>query len=349
MTTKAKRKIDKFNFQADNSAVALVSASQGGAANSFKTLVMKSADKFSKEFIEKAQKVQVTMEFDDFLVHFFDMWKEDAKILTSILGFGDEGMQTEGEDDLGVYNDDYFYEWFDEKLQENGERYRSPTEEDKKAWLEYRKQGIELVKSLSNADNRLEMLASLTEDQYWSVLNEQRLIEKASKKLEEIKTQELEKSSGGKPKTPESGTTKKKATKAVHTKEDNKMSGVDQSVELQKALDAQAEKLQKALEQLEAFEQKEKEAIAKARQTELAAVVGDDNATSLLKAVGEVDNDKFGELLTIVKSITAKVETTDMFKEVGSKENGVEVSKAANQADPVAEAFRKRLEKNKNQ
>ena len=70
MTTKAKRKIDKFNFQADNSAVALVSASQGGAANSFKTLVMKSADKFSKEFIEKAQKVQVTMEFDDFLVHF---------------------------------------------------------------------------------------------------------------------------------------------------------------------------------------------------------------------------------------------------------------------------------------
>jgi len=56
--TKAKRKISKFNFEAEGSAVALVSASQGGAANSFKTLVIKSADKFSKEFIQKAQKVQ---------------------------------------------------------------------------------------------------------------------------------------------------------------------------------------------------------------------------------------------------------------------------------------------------
>ena len=129
--TKAKRKIYKFNFEAEGSAVALVSASQGGAANSFKTLVIKSADKYSKEFIEKAQKVQVVMEFDDFLQKFFDMWKEDAKILTSILGFGDEGMDSESEsDDLGVYNDDYFYEWFDEKLTEEGASYRSPTEGD---------------------------------------------------------------------------------------------------------------------------------------------------------------------------------------------------------------------------
>ena len=157
--TKAKRKISKFNFEAEGSAVALVSASQGGAANSFKTLVIKSADKFSKEFIQKAQKVQVVMEFDDFLQKFFDMWKEDAKILTSILGFGDEGMDSESElDDLGVYNDDYFNEWFDEKLAEEGATYRSPTEEDKLAWLEYRKQGITLVKSLAETDNKVEQI-----------------------------------------------------------------------------------------------------------------------------------------------------------------------------------------------
>jgi len=192
--TKAKRKISKFNFEAEGSAVALVSASQGGAANSFKTLVIKSADKFSKEFIQKAQKVQVVMEFDDFLQKFFDMWKEDAKILTSILGFGDEGMDSESEsDDLGVYNDDYFYEWFDEKLAEEGATYRSPTEEDKLAWLEYRKQGITLVKSLAETDNKLEMLAALSEKDYWSVINEQKLFEKA------LKQKDL---SGGEPTTP---------------------------------------------------------------------------------------------------------------------------------------------------
>ena len=150
--TKAKRVISKFNFEGKDSAVALVSASQGGAANSFKTLVIKSADKYSPKFIEKAQKVQVVMEFDDFLQKFFDMWQEDAKILTSILGFDDESMTSESEsDDLGVYNDDYFYEWFDEKLAEEGAIYRNPTEEDKSAWLEYRKQGITLIKSVAES------------------------------------------------------------------------------------------------------------------------------------------------------------------------------------------------------
>ena len=83
--TKAKRVISKFNFEGKDSAVALVSASQGGAANSFRTLVIKSADKYSPEFIEKAQKVQVVMEFDDFLQKFFDMWKEDANKLVVCL------------------------------------------------------------------------------------------------------------------------------------------------------------------------------------------------------------------------------------------------------------------------
>ena len=207
--TKAKRKISKFNFEAEGSAVALVSASQGGAANSFKTLVIKSADKFSKEFIQKAQKVQVVMEFDDFLQKFFDMWKEDAKVLTSILGFGDEGMDSESElDDLGVYNDDYFYEWFDEKLTEEGATYRSPTEEDKLAWLEYRKQGITLVKSLAETDNKLEMLATLSEKDYWSVINEQKLFEKA------LKQKDL---SGGEPTTPVVEAGKKRVRPAAMT------------------------------------------------------------------------------------------------------------------------------------
>ena len=332
--TKAKRKISKFNFEAEGSAVALVSASQGGAANSFKTLVIKSADKFSKEFIEKAQKVQVTMEFDDFLQKFFDMWKEDAKILTSILGFGDEGMDSESEsDDLGVYNDDYFYGWFDEKLAEEGATYRSPTEEDKLAWLEYRKQGITLVKSLAETDNKLEMLAALSEKDYWSVINEQKLFEKA------LKQKDL---SGGEPTTPvvETGKISKKAKPAVHKQEENQMSGtnpetnVEDAVALKKALDDQKVELQKAKEEIELFKAKEKEAVEKAREAEVvAAVVDVDAAAKLFKAVKDLDAEAFKDVVDVVKALTAKVDESEMFKEKGSPEEGEKVAKSAVQAE----------------
>ena len=332
--TKAKRKISKFNFEAEGSAVALVSASQGGAANSFKTLVIKSADKYSPEFIQKAQKVQVVMEFDDFLQKFFDMWKEDAKILTSILGFGDEGMDSESEsDDLGVYNDDYFYEWFDEKLAEEGATYRSPTEEDKLAWLEYRKQGITLVKSLAETDNKLEMLAALSEKDYWSVINEQKLFEKA------LKQKDL---SGGEPTTPvvETGKISKKAKPAVHKQEENQMSGnqpeisVEDAVALKKALEDQKVELQKALEAVELFKAKEKEALEKAREAEVvAAVVDVDASAKLFKAVKDLDAEAFKDVVDVVKALTAKVDESEMFKEKGSPEEGVKVAKSAVQAE----------------
>ena len=327
--TKAKRVISKFNFEGEGSAVALVSASQGGAANSFKTLVIKSADKYSPEFIQKAQKVQVVMEFDDFLQKFFGMWKEDAKILTSILGFGDEGMDSESEsDDLGVYNDDYFYEWFDEKLVEEGASYRSPTEEDKLAWLEYRKQGITLIKSLAETDNKLEMLAALSEKDYWSVLNEQKLFEKALNNLQ----------SGGQPKqTVVAKTTKTtKATKAVHNKENN-MSGDNPAMiekaqydAIQKALDEQKEQLEKATKALAEFEAKEKEVIAKARKADiLAAIEVEDAAEKLFKAVGELAPEAFADVIEVVKSLSTKVEKSLFFTEQGTKAEGEKVAKSA--------------------
>lgn len=327
--TKATHIISKFNFEVEGSAVALVSASQGGAANSFKTLVIKSADKYSPEFIQKAQKVQVVMEFDDFLQKFFNMWKEDAKILTSILGFGDEGMDSESEvDDLGVYNDDYFYEWFDEKLAEEGASYRSPTEEDKLAWLEYRKQGITLVKSLAETDNKLEMLAALSEKDYWSVLNEQKFFEKALNNLQ----------SGGQPKQPVVTKTTKttKATKAVHNKENN-MSGDNpvmiekaQYDAIQKALDEQKEQLEKANKALADFEAKEKLAIEKARKADiLAAVEVEETAEKLYKAIGELAPEAFADVIEVVKSLSTKVEKSAYFTEQGTKAEGEKVAKSA--------------------
>lgn len=328
MPTKAKRVISKFNFQAENSAVALVSASQGGAANSYKTLMIKSADKYSKEFIEKAQKVQVTLEFDDFLQKFFGMWKEDAKILTSILGFDDESMQQEGEDDLGVYNDDYFYEWFDEKLEKEGSKYRSPTKEDKKEWLEYRKQGITLVKSLAESDDRLSLISNLTEQEYWSLINEQALFEKA-----------LNKNLNG------SMTAIQKASTAVNNNEGkNAMSdNLEDVVALKKALDEQKAIIEKAQADLAAFKQKEKEQLTKARNDQLVQVVGEEKATELLKSFGEVSEQDFSLLVGVMKSLTEKLDNSKHFNEVGSKDNGVAVAKAALTVDQeVAEMIKKK-------
>lgn len=337
MAQQAKRKISKFNFEADNSAVALVSESQGGGANGFKTLLIKSAGKFSKEFIEKAQKVQVTLTFEDFLSKFMGVYGRDAQVLTHLLG-----MDTD-EDELGVYKDEYFYDWFDNKLETEGGRYRSPTEEDQKEWLEYRTQGITLIKSLAESDNKLELIASLSEPEYWSVINEQKFFEKALEK----------ESSGGTPTTPESQTgTITKATSAVHNNEDITMSGktpetkVEDAVALQKALDDQAVALQKAMEQLEAFKQKEVEAIAKAREAVIVGLVGTDQSATLLKSLDGLDAEKFDAVVEVIKSLGKTNEKDPMFAEVGSKENGVEVAKSANSTDDaVAEKFRNKYNK----
>lgn len=338
MAQQAKRKVNKFNFEADNSAVALVSESQGGGANGFKTLLIKSADKFSKEFLEKAQKVQVTLNFEDYLVKFHDMWSTDAEALTHLLGFDGED-----EDELGVYHDVYFYEWFDDKLEKEGSRYRSPTPEDRKEWLDYRNQGITLVKSLASADNRLEMLATLSEPEYWSVINEQKFFEKALEKEQ----------SGGTPTSPEqeSGTITK-ATSAVHNNEDNTMSGktpetkVEDAVALQKALEDQAVTLQKALDQIEAFKQKEAEAITKAREAVVTGLVGTEHSAVLMKSLADLDAEKFDAVVEVIKAVGTTTEKDPMFVEVGSKENGVEVAKSANSTDDaVAEKFRNKYNK----
>ena len=58
---KAKRRLSNINFEKEGSHLALVHKMQGGSANGYKTLVMKSVDNRSPEFIEKASQVKVTL------------------------------------------------------------------------------------------------------------------------------------------------------------------------------------------------------------------------------------------------------------------------------------------------
>ena len=191
-------------------------------------------------------------------------------------------------------------------------------------------------------DNKLEMLAALSEKDYWSVINEQKLFEKA------LKQKDL---SGGEPTTPvvEAGKISKKANTAVHNQEENPMSGnnpetnVEDAVALKKALDDQKVELQKALEAVELFKAKEKASIEKAREDEVKAALKEDEASAkLFKAVKELSDEAFKDVVDVVKSLSAKLDETDMFKEKGSPNSGVTVQKSA---DPVANALVARLSK----
>lgn len=78
MTLQATRRLTDMDFTGGNHAVALVSKSQGGAANGYKTLVMKGTD------------VVVELSMAEYLYAFFDVWSGDAEFIAKILGYSDD-------------------------------------------------------------------------------------------------------------------------------------------------------------------------------------------------------------------------------------------------------------------
>lgn len=88
---KAKRVLKKFDFNKDNHCVSLVGPELGNAANGFKTILIKSANQEETIEITKAlQQVSLTLSMEEFLRKFFDMWSDDAEVLTKLLGFETE-------------------------------------------------------------------------------------------------------------------------------------------------------------------------------------------------------------------------------------------------------------------
>ena len=93
---KAKRHITEFNFEEEGASVHLVSKKQGGAANGFTTLIKKSnstsqlPDVEDLDIQKKLEQITVTLSMEEFLRKFFDMWYDDAELLTAMLGFQTE-------------------------------------------------------------------------------------------------------------------------------------------------------------------------------------------------------------------------------------------------------------------
>lgn len=94
--TKAKRHITEFNFEEEGASVHLVSKKQGGAANGFTTLIKKSNATSQLPDVEdisiqkKLEQIKVTLSMEEFLRKFFDMYYDEAELLTAMLGFETE-------------------------------------------------------------------------------------------------------------------------------------------------------------------------------------------------------------------------------------------------------------------
>ena len=151
-TRKAKRNLSNIDFSGENSHIALVSKEQGGPANGADVALVLKSGKFSQEFIEKVQQVQVTMELPEFLTKFFYVYGTDAEVLARLMGYDPKAGETEDESSANEMDDpEDVYEAYYEQL------------------IQDRLSSFTLLKSLNESDNLVKALSELTEDQYLSL------------------------------------------------------------------------------------------------------------------------------------------------------------------------------------
>lgn len=333
-----KRRLSKFDFSQEGAHLALVHKEQGGAANGYSTLIMKSAANFSEEFIQKVQKIKVTMELDDFLSKFFGLWEDDAKVLAALFGYQEEA-EGEGEPE-GVYSGDSFWKWRREQNPQT-EYDTEPTDQEYKDWIASRLTGFEIMKSLHEAESVAEVLSGLTEDEYLAVIQDQEQVEKALAKQACNKPTKKPRAVAKKAKAKEIDVAKAvTADNEVETNMTKTVEGAQpESVEmvekaqfeaLQKAQQLVQEELQKAKDLIASFQAKEKEQIAKARKQQLIdAIEVEDKVEDLFKAVGELEDEAFAVVVGVLKSVAHKVDADPLFTEQGSPADGEAVQKSA--------------------
>ena len=283
-TTKAKARLKDLTFDHDNAHLALCSKEQGAANNQENAVIFKSAN-FSKELIEKAQRVQVTMELPDFLEKFFDMWYSDAQVLARLMGYVPEEEE---------------YEYTD--------------------WIQERVDSFELLKSLHEAKSLPEEMAKLSEDQISQILDDQEMIVKS---LKEFESSQMLEDKAAKPATkvgPTGSKTIKKEKKMTQEVVELQKAMEAQKVELEKAMEAQKVELEKAREMLKVVEIEKQAVILKSKTDAVAAVVHDEkHVATIMKAAAMLDNtEDFDALLEVFKSITVAVEKSALFNEQGA-------------------------------
>lgn len=307
---KAKRKLKDLDFSQEGAHIALTHKSQGYSANGKPlALVLKAK---SKEFVEKVQQVQVTLELPEFLRRFYGMYYEDAEVLARLLGYVPEEKE---EDDEVEY--------------------------DYESYIEERLQGYSVIKSLKNSDNLLTAIANLDEDALMLVL-------KAQEKLEPLMESKAVAKATTEDNTSQIGTEVEKEDEVItsvvkQANEENSMTTEVKTVEqevtvemvekaqfelVQKALDEQKAALQKAMETIAQFEAEKKEAVVKAKTAKLAGAVDEKHLAIVTKAALALEADEdFEAFVTAVSEMKQAVEKSALFEEQGASGESEETKK----------------------
>jgi hypothetical protein len=300
MTTvrKTKRKLTNIDFSSETSHIALVTPEIGGPANGADYALVLKANKFSPEAIQKMQQVQVTLELPDFLRKFFSLYYEDAEVLARFMGYVPP-----------VQDDSQAYSYED--------------------YIESKLESFTVLKSVHEAESLPNVLSTLDENQYLSMLLDQQQIEKALKQVEAKKESETvakaaetdtstHASVENKIEAPASKVTKSKDKEKQMIKPDTEVKTTVEMVEksalesLQKSLEAQAVELQKALDTVKAFEVEKKELVVKSKTAQFQAVIKDEKVLApIVKAALALENQEdFDSLLTAVSSLVQVADTS---------------------------------------
>ena len=348
MTQKSRKKkvITDLSFEHDAGHVALVGPAVGGPANlQDYSLVLRSADGFTEELIEKASQIKVTLPIEQFLVKFFGMYYEDAEVLARAMGYTTERQEYEAKEESEEESDDMDYE----------------------DYIQARLETFEIMKVMNEESNPAGYLCSLGAEDYIAFLQDQERIEKAfeeSEKITKAKVSLKESESKAKPlesdsstnasvekETEPSGSINKsnKGTRMADKEVKTVVADVEKElveksvlVDVQKALDEQVKRTSELEAIVKQFEQEKKDLIVKARKEKLQATVkNQEQAEVLFKALGLVEDEgTFDEVLKALGSLQELADKSDLFKSVGAEG---EVEQKVEEGNDIQKAVRARL------
>ena len=344
---KPKRILKDISFENDSAHLALVHRDQGGPASGADyKLVVKSMDKYSEEFLERASQVSVTLEITEYLTRFYGLMQADAEILARSLGYTTAGQEKyaleQQEEMLEDQEPPEYPSWEDEPGDKKFERY-----------VESKVASIDVMKQLYEAEDITEVLSNLPEDKYLQLLVDQSKIEKAFKKIDteknkpakaKVKTKFIEQDN---PTDSVEKSTEAVTSKIVHevinedkpsvvTKHKEKKSMAKETVqvidaeievvnksqfdEIQKQFNDQQIELQKALDLVKQFQAEKLEAIAKSRNAAIKDALKDDaKAEVIAKSLrSDLDDTEFQAVVKALADITVQLEKSALFQEQGA-------------------------------
>lgn len=293
MQVKAKRKLKNITFDSDNAHIALVSKDAGGPANGADyALVLKNLDaEKDKEFIEKVQAVTVTMELPDFLQRYFYLMENEADMLAALMGYVEPA-----EDEVAEAADDM------------------------DAWFKERFTSYEIMKSLNASDNITSALSKLKPQEYLSLVQDQQVIEKAITELAKGSDSAADTSTKVESKVEASASKTKKKKETSMTQATTEMVEKSVFVELEKSVETYRTELQKAQDQIKEFQEAAKQAVIKSKTDAVKAVIKDDKQSEVIikAALALESQEDFEALISVVKSLQAQVEASELFVEKGA-------------------------------